>query len=203
MDIKRITIGEVNLIGCGGGNGGSSGFVPPIQVLPSAPTSNKVVITEGDSKNVHVIGLSYTLKDFYVTSGQAHSLAVGQVYVSEGSSLTFHVNRKNSADATRWFNDHTNNGENACLHQEKYGTNFALLGDLTVTYTKNGPPLSHTFQDLAFSQFWSWQNFWNLGGPNLPHIDVNTVCETGTKFILKRSNNTTKPNVFYFYDYNN
>jgi hypothetical protein len=210
MDIKRVTIGEVNISNCGGNSGsggsgdngdngsdtggGSVGFVPPILILPTI-RDNKWKIKPGYGI-VEVCSFDFTPKEVKISDQQPCNVVVGTTYHSQGNTMIFEFGRHHTDDVWWWWWgklggswDHTCN---TIWSDDKdhWGINFATLGDLTVFYRKVmlGEIFSHTMTDVVVGQ-WNYGaiNRWNFGGVNWTRENTLT-CQNNTSSSAQQLN---------------
>lgn len=132
-----------------------------------------------------LVGGSYTINDYDVTSGQDpdRKIKTGAVYnFGSDGKITFQVGRKGSNDVASWFNNRIPANQTTFNHSADK-LNFAFIGTLILTLTGDhlgNQQQSFIFQNLGIAQGHTGaSNNWWFGGMNCTYTPPTQVIAKG------------------------
>lgn len=147
---------------------------------------NEVVIDLYNFYDLTLVGGSYTVNEFSVTSGQDPdgNIHTGLVKNFGGDGkMSFRVGRKGSETTANWFNNRIQSSQTTFNHTAGK-LNFAFIGTLVLTFTSGSygsNRVTFTFNDVAIAQGHAGaSNNWWFGGKNCAYHASNTVLCAGT-----------------------
>lgn len=147
---------------------------------------NEVFINLYNFYNLTLVGGSYTVNEFSVTSGQDPNgnIHTGLVKNFGGDGkMSFRVGRKGAETTANWFNDRIKSSQTTFNHTAGK-LNFAFIGTLVLTFTSGSygsNRVTFTFNDVAIAQGHAGaSNNWWFGGKHCTHHASNTVLCAGT-----------------------
>lgn len=147
---------------------------------------NEVLINLNNFYDLTLVGGSYTVNEFSVTSGQDpdDNIHAGLVIkFGEDGKMSFRVGRKGSDTTAKWFNDRIQASHTTFNHTAGK-LNFAFIGTLVLVFTGGSygsNRVTFTFNDVAIAQgHTGGRNNWWFGGKHCTHHASNTVLCTGT-----------------------
>ena len=125
--------------------------------------------------NGYLVGGSYTIEDYYVTSGQDPDgkISKGKVFNMSGGTLSFEVGRSASSQTAKWFNDQIPASCNTFGHTADE-LNFAFIGTLKLIldFKDGNGQKTYTCSNVALAQGSSGSsNNWWFGGKACKYVN--------------------------------